>query len=126
MTGITIRPTGSISFADFDCHFEGCSCPNDCIFVPGSAADDARVVVDDTVDVDEKHGVWDVGVITFDAGQAPGTIEPTSCRHVPLLDFQERTCTPFMLATLPEPAGVAALLAGAALLLVPLRRRRAR
>ena len=83
VTGITIRPTGSISFVDFDCHFEGCSCPNDCTFVPGSAADDARVVVDDTVDVDEKHGVWDVGVITFDAGQAPGTIELTSCAYVP-------------------------------------------
>ncbi len=121
---IEIRPTGSAVFTAFSCAFQGCSPGNDYTFVGGGAGTGLVLVTDPDFE-GEKHGIHDLGTITFEAPQEPGGMPLIGCNYVDL-NFVERTCTPFVLVTLPEPAGIAALLAGAALLLGPLRRWRAR
>jgi hypothetical protein len=76
-------------------------------------------------DLDPKFGPYDLGTITFNGPQAPGTMPLVNCNYTDL-EYQEHSCNQFVLVTLPEPAGVVALLAGAALLCGPLRRRYAR
>jgi hypothetical protein len=122
---ITIRPTGSVDFKDWSCALTGCN-NSDYNFRTGTAGqppgpEDGVLVVSDP-DLDEKHGIYDLGTITFDGPQEPGTMLLVTCNYT-TLDFVERTCNPFVLVTLPEPGGAAALLAGAALLYGPLRRR---
>lgn len=114
---ITIESRNSVSFTDFACELQGCH-PDD------YAWDAGRVAVSDT-DPNEKHGIYHLGTITFDGPQEPGSMPLVNCNYIGL-DLVERTCSPFVLVTLPEPAGIAALLAGAALLFGPLQRRRAR
>jgi hypothetical protein len=115
---IKIRPTGNVAFTAFTCQLPGCS--GDYEFAPGTASQGGQVVLSDS-DGNEKHGVYDLGTISFDAPQSPGTML-VECRYTGV-DFVERSCSPFVLVSLPEPARVAALFAGAALL-VGLRARR--
>jgi hypothetical protein len=117
---IVIRPTGSVAFTAFTCQLEGCQ--GDYEFTPGNASQGGRVIVSDS-DANEKHGIYDLGTITFDAPQAPGTMPLVECSYTGL-DFVERTCSPFVLVSLPEPARAAALCTGAAWLVVLRPRRR--
>ncbi len=120
---VEIRPTGSVSFTSFNCELQSCN-NDDYVFVAGTAGQGGLVRVSDP-DVDEKHGIYDLGTITFDAPQEPGSLPLVTCNYTGL-DGQEHTCSPFVLVTLPEPSGSAALVAGAALMFGALRRRRAR
>ena len=72
-------------------------------------------------DFNEKHGIYDLGTITFDGVQQPGEVALVDCNYTGT-DLVERTCDPFVLVTLPEPGAIASLFACAALLL-GLRRR---
>ena len=122
-TEIEIRPTGNVSFTAFSCQLRGCHA-DDYVFTPGTAGQGGKLLVSDP-DFDEKHGVYDLGTITFDAPQQPGTMPLVNCNYTGL-DFQEHTCSPFVLVSLPEPARAAAQLAGAALLVALRARRRTR
>ena len=105
---IVIRPTGDVAFTAFTCQLRGCN--GDYEFTPGNASQGGRVIVSDS-DANEKHGIYDLGTITFDAPQAPGTMPLVECSYTGL-DFVERTCSPFVLVSLPEPARAASLFAG--------------
>ena len=107
---IEIRPTGSVSFVDFACHIPGC----DYVFTPGDENLRGKIVVSDPR-LSVQHGIQDLGAITFDAQQEPGSIELIKCNYF-ALDYQEHTCNRFTLVQLPEPAALAMLCAGAALL----------
>ena len=120
---IEIRPTGNVSFTGFSCQLQSCHADDD-VFVPGTASQGAVVLVNDP-DVDEKHGIYDLGTIVFNAPQEPGTMPLVNCNYTGL-DLREHTCTPFVLVTLPEPVKGVALLAGAALLATLYGRRRTR
>jgi hypothetical protein len=109
---IVIRPTGNVSFTAFTCQLQGCN--GDYEFTAGTASQGGRVLVTDS-DANEKHGIYDLGTITFDAPQSPGTMPLVECSYTGL-DYVERTCSPFVLVSLPEPVRAAALLAGAAIL----------
>jgi len=122
-TEIEIRPTGNISFTAFTCQLAGCHA-DDYVFTPGDASQGGKLLVSDP-DFDEKHGIYDLGTITFDAPQQPGTMPLVNCNYTGL-DFQEHTCSPFVLVSLPEPARPGVLLAGAALLAGLRGRRRTR
>jgi hypothetical protein len=111
-TEIVIRPSGNISFTAFTCQLQGCN--GDYEFTPGTASQGGKVSVSDS-DAMEKHGIYDLGTIMFDAPQSPGTMPLVECGYTGL-DYVERTCSPFVLVSLPEPACAAALFAGAALL----------
>ena len=119
---IEILPEGSMDFVAWDCELQGCN-ESDYVFVPGTDPN-GRVAVSDP-DVEPKSGLYQLGTITFIGPQEPGTMPLVGCNYTDL-EFEEHTCDQFVLVTLPEPAGSAALLAGAALLLGPLHRRRAR
>jgi len=112
-TEIEIRPTGNVSFTGFSCQLKGCHA-DDYVFTPGNASQGGKLLVSDP-DFDEKHGIYDLGTITFDAPQQPGTMPLVNCNYTGL-DFREHTCSPFVLVSLPEPASAAALFAGAALI----------
>ena len=119
---IVIRPTGNVAFTAFSCQLQGCQ--GDYEFTPGNASQGGRVIVSDS-DANEKHGIYDLGTITFDAPQAPGTMPLVECSYTGL-DFVERTCSPFVLVSLPEPARAASFLAGAVWLVGLHARRRPR
>lgn len=119
---IEIRPNGNVAFTAFTCELKGCA--GDFTFVPGNASQGGFVRVSDA-DGDEKHGIYDLGTITFDAPQQPGTMPLVKCSYTGL-DFVERSCSPFVLVSLPEPMRVAALGAGAVLLAGMSARRRTR
>lgn len=119
---IEIHPTGSVAFVSFDCELQGCN-QNDYEFFAGNAGEGGKLIVS-VIDGDELHGIFAVGAITFDGPQEPGSMPLVGCNYT-TLDFVERTCSPFVLVTLPEPAGGAALLAGAALVLGLRRSRQA-
>jgi len=108
---IRIRPTGNVAFTAFTCQLPACN--GDYEFAPGTASEGGQVLVTDS-DGSAKHGVYDLGTITFDAPQAPGTML-VECSYTGA-DFVERSCSPFVLVSLPEPARAAAWFAGAALL----------
>ena len=74
-------------------------------------------------DYDEKHGIYDLGTITFDGPQEPGAMPLVNCNYTGL-DFREHTCSPFVLVSLAEPACAAALGAGAVTIAVLRRLRR--
>lgn len=118
---IEIVAQGSIDFVAWDCELQGCN-QSDWAFDEGTAGSSppGRVAVSDP-DLDPKFGLYDLGTITFNAPQEPGAMPLVNCNYTDL-EYQERTCDQFVLVTLPEPAGAAALLAGAALLFGPLRR----
>jgi predicted outer membrane repeat protein len=120
-TEIDIRPTGSVAFVAFDCEQQGCN-ESDYEFTPGNAAQGGKLVVS-FLDGYQLHGLFAVGTITFDGPQEPGSMPLVGCNYADL-NGQERTCSPFVLLQLPEPAGTAALVACGALLFGPLRRRR--
>ncbi len=122
---IEIIPQGSMDFVSWDCELQGCNA-SDWVFETGTENSNppARLAVSDP-DVDPKAGLYDLGTITFVGPQEPGTMPLVGCNYTDL-EFHEHTCNQFVLVTLPEPAGSATLLAGAALLFGPLRRRRAR
>ena len=122
-TEITIRPADSVDFTAWDCALSGCNA-SDWNFHTGTASQQGSLLVSDP-DLDEKHGIYDLGTITFNGPQEPGQMLLVSCNYT-TLDYVERTCNPFVLVTLPEPAGGAALAAGAALLLGLRRPRRKR
>jgi hypothetical protein len=122
-TEIEIRPTDNVSFAAFTCQLKGCN-SDDYVFTPGTASQGGKLLVSDP-DFDEKHGIYDLGTITFDAPQQPGTMPLVNCNYTGL-DFKEHTCSPFVLVSLPEPARAAALLASATLLAGLSGRRRTR
>ena len=119
---IEIRPQGSMDFVGWDCELQGCN-QSDYVFDPGTQIPPrpGRLAVSDP-DLDPKAGVYDLGTITFNGPQESGTMPLVGCNYTDL-EFHEHTCNQFVLVTLPEPAGIAALLAGAALLFGPLRRR---
>ena len=112
-TEIEIRPTGNVSFTAFTCQLQGCHA-DDYVFTPGTASQGGKLLVSDP-DFDEKHGIYDLGTITFAGSQEPGSMPLVNCNYTGL-DFVERSCSPFVLVSLPEPARASALLAGAALL----------
>jgi hypothetical protein len=112
---IQIRPTGSIALGAFSCALQGCHA-DDYVFVPGTANDGAKLVVNDP-DLDEKHGIYDLGTITFDGPQDPATMMLVDCSYA-TLDLQEHSCSPFVLVSLPEPACSTAFFASVALLAV--------
>ena len=112
---ITIQPTGSMSFSAFDCSFHPCRANDDYVFTTG-AAPGGKLIVNDPNFSGEEHGIHDLGAITFDAPQAPGTMPLVGCNYTDV-NFVERSCNQFVLVTLPEPGTVSALLAGASLLL---------
>ena len=118
-TEIDIRPTGNVSFTSFTCQLEGCA--GNYEFTPGTESQGGRLVVSD-FDGHEKHGLYDLGTIAFAAPQQPGAMPLVGCRYMGR-DFVERSCSPFVLVSLPEPARETALLAGAALLAELVRRR---
>jgi hypothetical protein len=123
---IEIRAYGSMEFVAFDCELAGCSASN-YIFDPGTQSTlprPGRVAVSDP-GAGSKTGLHPVGTITFNAAQEPGAMPLVGCNYTDL-ELRERTCNQFVLVTLPEPAGPAALLCAAALLFGPLRSRRAR
>jgi hypothetical protein len=123
---IEVIAQGSMDFVDWDCELQGCN-QSDYVFDPGTqftSPRPGRVAVSDP-DLDPKFGPYDLGTITFNGPQAPGTMPLVNCNYTDL-EYQEHSCNQFVLVTLPEPAGVVALLAGAALLCGPLRRRYAR
>ena len=109
---IRIRPTGNVAFTAFTCQLH--SCNGDYVFTPGTASQGGQVLVSDS-DANEKHGIYDLGTIAFDAPQAPGAMPLVECRYTGL-DLVERSCSPFVLVSLPEPARAAVLFAGTALL----------
>lgn len=113
-TEIELRPTGSVSFVDFVCELEGCFPNVDYVFTPGSQAQGGRVLISD--DFQPKNGILDLGTLTLDAPQDPGSLDLVDCNYTGL-DYVERTCDPFVLVSLPEPGGPLAL-ALAVLLLV--------
>jgi len=121
---IEILPQGSMDFVvgGWDCELLGCNA-SDWVFEPGTENSNppGRLAVSDP-DVDPKAGRYDLGTITFIGPQEPGTMPLVGCNYTDL-EFHEHTCNQFVLVTLPEPSGAAALLAGAALLFGPLRRR---
>ena len=110
---IEIRPTGNVSFTAFTCQLKGCHA-DDYVFTPGNASQGGKVLVSDP-DFDEKHGIYDLGTITFDGPQQPGSMPLVNCNYTGL-DFREHSCSQFVLVSLPEPARAGALFAGAALL----------
>jgi len=122
---IEILAKGSIDFVAWSCELQGCN-QSDYSFDPGTESTTprpGRVVVSDP-DLDPKSGLYNLGTITFNGPQAPGNMPLVNCNYTDL-DYHEHSCSPFVLVTLPEPAGAVAWLAGAALLFGPLRRRRA-
>ena len=119
---IDIRPTGNVSFSSFTCELKACA--GNYEFTPGTESQGGRVLVSD-FNGDEKHGIYDLGTITFAAPQQPGTLPLVGCSYIGL-DYVERTCSPFVLVSLPEPVRAAALLAGAAMLAGLGARRRVR
>jgi len=114
---IELRPTGSVVFVDFVCELPECARDVDYVFTPGDAAAGGRVIVSDR-DVLEQHGTRDLGRLELDGD---GGVELVGCRQLGI-DGIERRCEAHTVATLPEPAGAAALALGAGLLLA-LRRR---
>jgi len=81
---IEIRPTGTLSFSAFTCQLKGCHA-DDYVFTPGTANQGGKLLVSDP-DFNEKHGIYDLGTITFDAPQTPGTMPLVNCnlhRHRP-------------------------------------------
>jgi hypothetical protein len=113
-TEIEIRPTGSVVFTGFTCMLANC--------LVNFPADHSFIKVSDG-DPNEKHGIYDLGTITFDAQQGDGSIQLVNCNYTGT-DYIERQCRPFALVNLPEPSGSLMTTAGAALLFGPLRRRR--
>jgi hypothetical protein len=123
VTGIRIEPSGSVVFTAFHCDLDPCVAGEDYTFTPGGAGTGV-VFVNDWNSFGEIHGIHGVGTITFDGPQEPGAVLLKDCNYLGL-DSQEHSCTPFMLARLPEPGRALSLTAGAALAL-GLRRRRTR
>lgn len=120
-TEIEIRPTGSVAFVDFSCELQGCFQNVDYVFVPGTSGDGARVVVSDP-DFQSKNGIWDLGTLQIDAPQDAGSVGLVDCNYTGQ-DFEEHSCDPFVLVSLPEPGFSGLLAAGAALLFGALRGR---
>jgi hypothetical protein len=120
---IEIRATGSISFTAFDCELQGCTA-DDWVLNTGteSANPPGRLAVSDP-DALPKSGLYELGTITFDAPVEPGAMPLVNCNYTDL-ELNEHSCDPFVLVTLPEPAGLSALFCAAAMLFGPLRRRR--
>ena len=117
---IEIRPAGSTVFTAFSCSFQPCQKNNDYTFTTGGQGAGLLRVTDSYAD--EQHGVRPLGAITFDGPEQPGSMPLVTCNYTGL-DLQERTCSPFVLVSLPEP-GAAASIAALALLFGPLARRR--
>jgi hypothetical protein len=122
---ITIRPGGiGAIFKAWDCALAGCNSSDLQLphrhREPAAGTGDGVLVVSDP-DLDEKHGIYDLGSITFDGPSQSGQMLLVTCNYT-TLDFVERTCDPFVLVTLPEPGATAgaARVRGAAIR--PLRR----
>jgi hypothetical protein len=122
-TEIEFRATGSVDFTNFQCGLAGCNAA-DWAMGPTTKEPFEFVRVNDS-DTEEKHGLYHLGTITFDGPQEPGDMLLYGCNYT-TLDNVERTCSQFVVVTLPEPAVGAPLLAGAVLLLGLRRHRRTR
>ena len=124
VTDIRFRPTGSVVFTDFSCPSNPCVEGDD--YVIGQDAEGPFLYIfSENRDTGERHGIFEIGTITFDGPQEPGSVQLDDCYYTDV-NIQEHSCSSFVLVQLPEPAGAAALIAGAVLLFGPLRRRRVR
>jgi MYXO-CTERM domain-containing protein len=120
---IKIVFSDSIHYVSFTCDLAGCNNSDWNFHAPDTQDPQEWLKVSDP-GIDEEHGIYHLGTVTFDGPQEPGSMPLVECNYT-TLDYHERTCSPFVLVTLPEPAS-GALGAGAFLLLALRRRRQTR